>query len=108
MGLADEASAGMGIEEGRSRLFRRSVSSGGGLNLPAEEVVLEPAADCLCFSASPCDTAQYIKTGPCGIDCRVIHVNTYGISKATSKRGLLRLFMLLYSWQMHMCQEQPD
>ncbi len=60
VGLADEASTGMGIEEGRSRLFRRNVSCGGGLNSPAEEVVLEPAADCLCFSASLCNTAQHI------------------------------------------------
>jgi len=39
VGLADEASAGMGIEEGRSRRFRRNVSNGVGLNSPAEEVV---------------------------------------------------------------------
>ena len=60
VGLADEASAGMGIEEGRSRLFRRNVSCGGGWNSSAEEVVLEPAADCLCFSASLCHIAQHI------------------------------------------------
>ncbi len=79
VGLADEASAGMGIEEGRSRRFRRNVSNGVGLNSPAEEVVHGPAADCLCFSASLCDTAQHVTTGSCGTDCHVIHVNTWDI-----------------------------
>ena len=60
VGLADEASAGIGIEEGRSRLFRRNVSNGGGLYSPAEELVHEPAADCLCFSASLCNAVQHI------------------------------------------------
>ena len=60
VGLADEASAGIGIEEGRSRLFRRNVSNGGGLYSPAEQLVHEPAADCLCFSASLCNTVQHI------------------------------------------------